>query len=94
MEIKEQPLLLVVIIALIVLVVFGGAGMMSFGNFSGYGRMMNYGYGMMGGSYGYGLGFGAMWLFGTLMMILVVVALVLLILWLIKQLQEPERGRK
>lgn len=40
-------------------------------------------YGMMGGAYGYGgMIFG--WLFGAL----VVVALVLLIIWLVKQIQK------
>jgi len=47
-----------------------------------------YGYGMM--SYG----FGSMWLFGWLFMVLVIVALVLLIMWLVKQLQNPNnQGR-
>lgn len=35
-----------------------------------------------------GAGFGFMWLFGTLFMILVFVALVLLVIWLIKQLSK------
>lgn len=44
--------------------------------------MMGYSnYGMMGG-------FGFMWLFGTFFMILVFVALILLIMWLIKQLKK------
>ncbi len=43
-----------------------------------------YGYGMAGMM---GYGFGSMWLFGWLLMILVIVALVLLIMWLVKQLQ-------
>jgi len=34
-----------------------------------------------------------MWFFGTIIWILVVVALVLLIIWLIKQLQEPRRKK-
>jgi len=42
---------------------------------------------MMGGYYG------GMWFFGTIIWILVVVALVLLIIWLIKQLQEPRRKK-
>lgn len=34
---------------------------------------------------------GFMWFFGWIFMILVVVALVLLIIWLIKQIQRPKR---
>ncbi|MBS3134821.1 hypothetical protein J4406_00395 [Candidatus Woesearchaeota archaeon] len=45
------------------------------------------GFNMMGGYYG------GMWFFGTIIWILVVVALVLLIIWLIKQLQEPRRKK-
>jgi uncharacterized membrane protein len=37
--------------------------------------------------------YNGMWFFGTIIWILVVVALVLLILWLIKQLQEPKRKK-
>lgn len=44
---------------------------------------------MMGGSWGWGMGF-----FGWIFMILVIVALVLFIIWLAKQIQEPKRGRK
>lgn len=46
------------------------------------------------GSWGMmGAGYGSMWFFGFIFQILVIVALVLLILWLIKQLQNP-RHRK
>ncbi len=41
---------------------------------------------MMSGAYG----FGGMWLFGWVFSILVLVALVLLIAWLIKQLQKKK----
>ena len=44
--------------------------------------------GMMSGTYGYG---GAA--FGWIFSILVIVALVLLIVWLIKQIQRPNRRR-
>lgn len=40
------------------------------------------------------MGSGFMWLFGWFFMILVVVALVLLIIWLIKQIQKPRRKRR
>ena len=47
--------------------------------------------GMMSGFYG---GFGFMWLFGWVFMILVIVTLILFIVWLFKQIQKPERRRK
>jgi len=43
------------------------------------------GYNMMGGYYG------GMWFFGFITWILVITALVLLITWLIKQIQKPNR---
>ena len=49
----------------------------------GFGGMMGSGYGMMSG-----FGFGSMWIFGFLFMTLILVALVLFILWLIKQIQK------
>ena len=48
--------------------------------FSGFGGMMP-GYGMMGG-------FGGMWIFGFLFMTLILVALILFILWLVKQIEK------
>lgn len=51
----------------------------------GFGGMMGGGYGMMGN---WGYGFGGMWIFGFLFMALILMALVLFILWLIKQLQK------
>ena len=47
-------------------------------------------FGMMSGSYGFGGGF----IFGWIFMILVTVALVLLIVWLIKQLTHDNRRRR
>ena len=47
-------------------------------------------FGMMSGSYGFGGGF----IFGWIFMILVAIALVLLIIWLVKQLQHPVRRGK
>jgi uncharacterized membrane protein len=43
------------------------------------------------GNWGYG--FGGMWIFGFLFMALILVALVLFILWLVKQLQNDNRKR-
>ena len=44
---------------------------------------------MMGGFYGDG-----MWIFGWIFMLLIVVALILFIAWLIKQIQEPRRRKR
>ena len=68
---------IIVLAVLIAVLLFGGFGMMGFGGI-GYGM-----YGMMSWLYG---GFGFMWVFGFILMSLFIIALVLLILWLIKQL--------
>jgi len=47
--------------------------------------------GMMGSSYSTNYGWGMMGGFGWLFMTLVLVALVLLIVWLVKQLQTPQK---
>ena len=57
----------------------------------GFGDMMGGGYGMMGN---WGYGFGGMWIFGFLFMTLILVALILFILWLVKQLQNSGRSRR
>ena len=54
----------------------------------GFGGMMGGNYGMMGN---WGYGFGGMWIFGFLFMALILVALILFILWLIKQSQEGKK---
>jgi len=54
----------------------------------GFGGMIGGSYGMMGN---WGFGFGGMWIFGFLFMTLILVALVLFILWLVKQLQEGKK---
>jgi len=56
---------------------------------SGFGGMMS-GYGMMGN---WNYGFGGMWVFGWLFMILVIIALLLFIVWLVKQLQNTQSDR-
>ena len=56
--------------------------------FSSFG-MMGGGYGMMGG-----FGFGGMWIFGFLFMTLILVALILFIAWLVKQLQDDNMGKR
>ena len=57
----------------------------------GFGGMMGGGYGMIG-NWSYGLG--GMWIFGFLFMTLILVALILFIIWLIKQLQEDNNKRR
>lgn len=76
---KDNDNLLIGII--IAVAVFLLLGMFGFGGMMGGG-----GYGMMGG-----FGFGSMWIFGFLFMTLILVALVLFILWLVKQLQENKK---
>ena len=56
----------------------------------GFGGIMGGSYGMMG-NWGYGLG--GMWIFGFLVMTLILVALILFIFWLIKQLQHDNRKK-
>jgi len=70
---QDNNALIAVIIIIIVLALFGSFG------------MMGYGGGMMSGFYS---GFGFMWLFMTALWILIIVALVLFIAWLVKQLQK------
>ena len=79
---KNEDILTFVIIAVLIIFLFGG--------FFGFGGMMGGGYGMMGN---WGYGFGGMWIFGFLFMTLILVALVLFILWLVKQLQNDNKRR-
>ena len=86
---RNNNSLMIALVVVLVLFLFGGF-------FGGYGfSMMGSGYGfnrmcsMMGGIWCYWPGPGAgivMWLFMTL----VVVALVLFIVWLVRQLQNPQ----
>jgi len=76
---ENNNLLIGIVIAVAIFLVFG---------MFGFGGMMGGGYGMMGNL---GYGFGGMWIFGSLFMILILVALVLFILWLIKQLQDDKK---
>ena len=65
---------------IIAVVVFLFLGMFGFGGMMNGGMMGNWNY-----------GFGGMWIFGFLFMALILVALILFILWLVKQLQEGKR---
>ena len=76
----SNNLLIGILIAVVVFLVLG---------VSGFGGMMG-GYGMMGN---WSYGFGGMWVFGWLFMILVIIALLLFIVWLVKQLQNTQSDR-
>ncbi|MFH1325373.1 MAG: hypothetical protein ABIH49_01210 [archaeon] len=78
---KNNETIMWILIAIAVIVVFSGFGAMRFGSY-GYGGMR----GMMYGGYGSGMMF-----FGWLYGILILVALVLFIVWLFKQIQNPKR---
>ncbi|MEK6917656.1 MAG: hypothetical protein AABW51_01795 [Nanoarchaeota archaeon] len=76
MKNKNDNTLIIVLVALFAFLLIGGFG---------YGMMGYEGYsGMMGGFYG-GYGMNA---FGWFFMILITVAIILLIFWLIKQIQK------
>lgn len=80
---ENKDIILIVGIVLLVLIIFSGVGMMGFGS-SGFGNgfgCLGFGNRMMSGIYG---SFGLM--FGWIFMIVVLVALILFIVWLIKQL--------
>ena len=79
---KTENVVLIIAVVLLSLFVLGGfgIGMMGYSNYGGMWGMMNW---MAGGSYNYGT-----WIFGWLFMILIFVALVLLIVWLVKQIQN------
>ena len=81
---KNEKLIMSISIVLLILITFNG--------FSSFGMMNGWNGGMMNMMYNYG--FGGMWLFGWLFMVLIIVALVLFILWLIRQLQTKDRGRR
>ena len=78
---KDSETIRWILIAIAVIVFFSGFGMMRFGSY-GYGGMMS----LMYGSYGSGMMF-----FGWIYGILVLVALVLFIMWLVRQLESPRR---
>ncbi len=73
----SNNLVIAIAIAVLVILLFGWTGMMGFGGMGG----------MMGNLW---YGFGGMWMFGFLFMSLIVIALVLFIIWLIKQLQDKK----
>ncbi|MEK6914376.1 MAG: hypothetical protein AABW83_01885 [Nanoarchaeota archaeon] len=82
---EDNQIIVIIVIAVILLFFFGGFGMMGYG---GYGSMMG---NMM--NWTYGGGFGTMMLFGLTIWILIVIALVLFIIWLARQLENTKKKR-
>lgn len=78
---KNESLLMWILGLVVLLFLFSGFGMMGFGATYGYGGMMNMMYGV------YGLG---MMLFGWIYGILILFALVLLVVWLFKQVKKKK----
>ena len=76
---NQWILIIVVICAVFLLSLFG---------FTGTDR-----YGMMGGYYGNMMGSFGMGLFGWFFMLLIALALILFIVWLMQQIQEPKKRR-
>jgi len=81
-KMKDNNNLIIEIIIAVVVFLFLGM--------FGFGGMMGGGYGMMGN---WAYGFRYMWIFGFLSMALVLIALILFIVWLVKQLQGDNRKR-
>ena len=81
MKNNDKNLLFWILGAVVVLFLLGGFGMFGY-------RSSGYGYG------GMMYGFSGMWIFGGLFMVLILVALVLLIVWLWNQIQNPRSRRK
>ncbi|HLD00912.1 MAG TPA: hypothetical protein VJC39_04150 [Candidatus Nanoarchaeia archaeon] len=83
MKDNEKNILIIALIGGFVLFIFfSGFGMMGWGNY-GIGGMMNW-------MFGTGFGFG---IFGFIIPLLIVIALVLLIVWLVKKLQIPAKRK-
>jgi uncharacterized membrane protein len=85
---KNEEIIIVIVAVIFGLFILAGA----FGGMMGYNY--NSGYGMMSGFYGMMSPFGGMWFFGGLFMSLVVIALILFIFWLIKQIQKSEDKKR
>ncbi|HLF54086.1 MAG TPA: hypothetical protein VI544_02810 [Candidatus Nanoarchaeia archaeon] len=80
---KTEQIVLISAIVVITIAIFGFVSQSGTTNFD-YG---NYGYGMMGNFF---MGFGFMWMFGFLFMTLIIIALVLFIIWMAKQINKQK----
>jgi hypothetical protein len=85
---NDQTALIVFLVVITTLISFGGFGMMGFGHMGGYGFS-----GMcsrVGGIWCYWPS--GSWAFGLITWILATVVLILLIVWLVKQIKKPHNG--
>jgi len=78
---EKNETLILFILAIVLIFIFSGFGMMGF---SGYGMG-----GMM--QWMFGTGFGFMGIFMLIIPVLIIILFILAILWLVKQLQTPNR---
>lgn len=72
--------LTIVLIIFLLVILFGGFGMMGFGGMGG----------MMGN---WGFGYGIMPILGPIIMLLITIAIILFIVWVVKQLSHEERRK-
>ena len=79
---KDNETIVWILIVVAVIFVFSGFGMFGYVGTS-------YGYSGMMGNYG----FSGMWVFPWILMTLIFVALILFIIWLARQLQNPRRRK-
>lgn len=77
---KTEEIIIVIMAVVLGLFILGSG----FGGVMGFG---NYGCGMMSG-------FGGIWLFGWLFMSLIIIALILLSIWLTKQIKNPKQKNR
>ena len=84
MENKQKSRIVFVLVSLLLILSVASSVLAHVGE-DDYGH-----HGMMGGYFG---GMWGMSLFGWVFMILIIVALILFIIWMIKQIQEPKRKR-
>lgn len=75
--------LTIVLIIFLLIVLFGGFGMMGFGGMGGMMRGFGFNYG----------NYGIMPIFGPIIMLLITIAVVLFIVWAIKQISYEERRK-
>ncbi|OIO81416.1 hypothetical protein AUJ84_01070 [Candidatus Pacearchaeota archaeon CG1_02_32_132] len=86
---KNNENWIIAVVVVLVVLLFGSFGFGMMGSYRDYGMMGSYrDYGMMGAYCG---GYGYMGIFMMLIWALVIIALVLGIMWLIRQLQNPNQ---
>lgn len=75
----EDKNIIIAVIIIIAIILFSGAGMMGFGSYGNMFNMMNYSF----------LGFGI--ILGWIINLLLIIIFVLVIIWLIKQIQNTRK---